>query len=151
MTTIKTGEASFGADTLLGCALFLNSQGVRHVDLKWTWNREILLYAPDRCPFTHEGSFRARWVGRTVDAEYSYIGVFDMEAFSEFAQGYSCWDDADLAIVDGTLVGSIDEYDPDAHEFPDEDEEILVVEWDELGLAYYEYWDEAAQKWRKLP
>ena len=151
MTTIKVGKTNFGADSLLGCVLFLNSKGVKYVNLKWTWNHEIVLDAPYKCPFTHEGYFRAHYVGHTVDAEYSYVGTFDMEAFSKFASGYSVWDDAYLSIVDGVLTGTINEWDPDAHEFPDEDEEISVIEWDDLCLTYYEYWDEAAQKWRTLP
>lgn len=141
MTTIKTGDASFGADTLLGCVLFLNSQGVRYVNLKWTWSRIIKLDAPDRWPFTHEGDIRARYVGNVIDNEYSYIGTFDVEAFSEFAQNYSCWDGADLAIVDGVLTGTINEWDPDNEEFPDYDETISVIEWEDIALSHYEYWD----------
>ena len=151
MTVINVGEASFGADTLLACVLFLNSQGVRYVNLKWTWNHNIVIEVPDRWPFTVECQIRARYVGNKVDDEYSYIGVFDFEAFSEFAQNYSCWDDAALAIVDGVLVGTVNEWDPDAEEFPDDDEEIRVIEWEDIGLVYYEYWDDDAKKWRMMP
>ena len=151
MTTIKVGGASYGFDTLLGCALFLNSHGVRYVNLKWTWNHDIVIEVPVRWPFTAECQIRAHYTGNKVDNEYSYIGVFDFEAFSEFAQDYSCWDDADLAIVDGVLVGTVNEWDPNAKEFPDDDEEIRVIEWEDIGLAYYEYWDDDAKKWRVMP
>lgn len=151
MTTIRSGEASFGTDALLDCVSFISAQGVRYVNLKWTWSRHVEIYAPKRWPFTDEGEIRARYVGSKVDDEYSYIGVFEPEAFSEFAKGYSCWDGADLAIVDGVLTGTVNEWDPDAKEFPEEDEEISVIEWEDLGLAYYEYWDEDAQKWRVMP
>lgn len=151
MTTIRTGEASFGADALLDCVPFISGQGVKYVNLKWTWNHEIVIDAPRRWPFTDGGNIRARYIGKQVDAEYSYVGVFEPEAFSEFAKGYSCWDGEGLAIVDGVLTGTVDAWDPDAKEFPDEDEEISVIEWEDLGLANYEYWDEDAKKWRMLP
>lgn len=152
MTTIKikSGEASFGADTLLDCVAFISAQGVRYVDLTWTWNHVIELDCPNRCPFTHEGDIRARYIGQRVDGEYSYVGVFDLDTFTEFAKDYSCWDDAELRIIDGVLMGYIDGYDPDADEFPDSDESIDVLDWYELTLVAYEYWDSGARKWREL-
>lgn len=53
--------------------------------------------------------------------------------------------------MDGVLTGTVNEWDPDAKEFPEKDEEISVIGWEDLGLAYYEYWDEDAQKWRVMP
>lgn len=151
MTAIKTGTETFEAESLYDCVSFLSSQGVRFVNLKWTWSREIQLDAPDSWPFTHDGNIRARYVGNAIDDEYSYIGVFDSETFSKWAYNYSCWDGVDLAIVDGVLTGTVDEWDPDAEEFPDSDEEISVIDWDNIGLSYYEYWDEDEKKWRVMP
>lgn len=149
MTTIRTDEASFGADTLLDCVPFI-SQCARYVNLKWTWNCEIVIDAPRKWPFTYEGEIRAHYIGRKIDNEYSYVGTFEPEAFREFAEGYSCWDEANLVIVEGVLTGTYDGYDPDAGEFPDDDEEISVIDWEDLGLTYYEYWDKDAKKWRML-
>ncbi|MBO4763046.1 MAG: hypothetical protein J5485_00245 [Candidatus Methanomethylophilaceae archaeon] len=151
MTVVKSKDAVYEAETLRECVAFLAAEGVKWVNLKWTWSREIEIDAPDRWPFTHDGTIRARYVGNVIDSEYSYIGAFDVDVFREWADDYSCWDGADLAIVDGVLTGTVNEWDPDAKEFPEEDEEISVIEWEDLGLAYYEYWDADAGKWRVLP
>lgn len=152
MTVIKEkGREDFEDGTLAGCVHFLKERGVRWVCLKWTWNRNIVVDVPRRWPFTVDGAIRARYQGREIDDDYSYIGVFDPDVFRKWAEDYDCWDDAELAIVEGVLVGDYDGYDPDAKDFPDYDPGIDVTEYEDVSLTYYEYWDEKAGRWRVMP
>lgn len=152
MTTVKTsGNGTFEAETLAECIPFIKAQGTRHVRLNWTWNRVIEVDAPERWPFTGTGQYRARYAGTWIDDEYSYVGAFDEEAFREFAEGYGCWDGSELAVVDGVLAGDCEGYDPDTSQYPSDDEELTTVEWDQIALVCYEYYDEKAGKWRMMP
>lgn len=147
------GYELFKADDLAGCIPFLYTQNVKMVKMVYTWNRYHVIDAPDRWPFLHEGTvIRANFVSSEIDNEYSYIGDFN-ELFWDFAEEYSCWDDADLKIIDGVLCGDMDGYDPDAKNFPDtdEDQKVRIMDYESIGLSYLEYYDEESHSWIMMP
>lgn len=114
MITLRTEKGEETYEDLL--SLLKGRPEIDEACLVYTVNRAYEVEEDDGTTFYMEGD--------AVDWEYSYIGPREIEdgpknALMIFAMNYGVWDESDLSLEGTSLIGSKDDYDPYAEEFPD--------------------------------
>lgn len=113
---------------------------IDYVVLTWTWPLVVefesgfygTVYGEERYPLYH------RFTGTRIDEEYSFAG--NVKEALEFADSYDCWDGHEIEFENGIVFGENEGYDPDADEFPDDEEslkEVGVYDIYYAGLYYH--------------
>lgn len=87
-------------------------------------------YGVEKWPLYH------RFIGDEIDEEYSYIG--DVEGAINFAEGYGCWDEETLELVNGVLIGEKEEwnYQEEYAEDLEDMNTLNVINLQYSGLVY---------------
>ena len=115
MTTLQTEKGKETYKDLMN--LLKGHPEIDEACLVYTINRAYEVEEDDGTTFYMNGD--------AIDWEYSFVGPRAMgedgliDALMQFAENYGIWDESDLSLEGTSLIGSEDEYDFDADEFPD--------------------------------